>query len=104
MYRGYLFSLGHELGWATPNHNVIFELISLFLFVMILVHGSYRSLWQYLIGKRQPGTKPLIISMLDYSKTSNVSNTLVGIKIVDHSDVVGALPAGTAPTTSSFFT
>ena len=37
-------------------------------------------------------------------KTSNISHTLVGNKIVDHSDVVGASPAGAAPTTSSFST
>ena len=39
-----------------------------------------------------------------YPQTSNISHTLVGNKIVDHSDVVGALPVGTAPTTSSFLT
>ena len=37
-----------------------------------------------------------------YRETSNTSRTLVGNKIVDHSDVVGALPVGAAPTTSSF--
>ena len=37
-----------------------------------------------------------------YRKTSNISCTLVGNKIVDHSDVVGASPVGAAPTTSSF--
>ena len=37
-------------------------------------------------------------------KTSNISRTLVGNKIVDHSDVVGASPVGAAPTTSSFST
>ena len=37
-------------------------------------------------------------------QTSNTSRTLVGSKIVDHSDVIGTLPAGTAPTTSSFLT
>ena len=37
-----------------------------------------------------------------YRKTSNISRTLVGNKIVDHSDVVGASPVGAAPTTSSF--
>ena len=36
--------------------------------------------------------------------TSNISRTLVGNKIVDHSDVVGASPVGAAPTTSSFST
>ena len=39
-----------------------------------------------------------------YRKTSNISCTLVGNKIVDNSDVVGALPVGAAPTTSSFST
>ena len=35
-----------------------------------------------------------------YCKTSNISHTLVGSKIVDHSDVAGASPVGTAPTSS----
>ena len=39
-----------------------------------------------------------------YHKTSNISRTLVGNKIVDNSDVVGASPVGAAPTTSSFST
>ena len=41
---------------------------------------------------------------LTYRKTSNIRRTLVGNKIVDHSDVVGASPVGAAPTTSSFST
>ena len=41
---------------------------------------------------------------LTYRKTSNVSRTLVGNKIVDNSEVVGASPVGAAPTTSSFST
>ena len=40
--------------------------------------------------------------VIDYCQTSNISRTLVGNKIVDHSDVVGALPVSSAPTTSSF--
>ena len=39
-----------------------------------------------------------------YRQVSNISRTLVGNQIVDHSDVVGASPVGAAPTTSSFFT
>ena len=39
-----------------------------------------------------------------YRNISNISRTLVGNKIVDHSDVVGASPVGAAPTTSSFST
>ena len=40
----------------------------------------------------------------NYRQTSNISRTLFGNKIVDHSDVFGASPAGAAPTTSSFST
>ena len=40
----------------------------------------------------------------DYRKVSNIRRTLVGNKIVDPSDVVGASPVGAAPTTSSFST
>ena len=39
-----------------------------------------------------------------YRKTSNISRTLVGNKIVDNSDVDGASPVGAAPTSSSFST
>ena len=39
-----------------------------------------------------------------YRQVCNIRRTLVGNKIVDHSDVVGASPVGAAPTTSSFST
>ena len=39
-----------------------------------------------------------------YRKTSHISRTSVGDGIVDNADVVGALPVGAAPTTSSFST
>ena len=39
-----------------------------------------------------------------YRQVSNIKRTIVGNKIVDHSDVVGASPVGAAPTTSSFST
>ena len=38
----------------------------------------------------------------NYRQVSNISRTLEGNTIVDHSDVVGASPVGAAPTTSSF--
>ena len=41
---------------------------------------------------------------LVYRQVSNIRRTLVGNKIVDHSDVVGAPPVGATPTTSSFST
>ena len=43
-------------------------------------------------------------SKTNYRNVSNIRRTLVGNKIVDHSDVVGASPVGAAPTTSSFST
>ena len=45
-----------------------------------------------------------ILVCLRYRQVSNISRTLVGNKIVDHSDVVGASPMGAVPTTSSFST
>ena len=52
-----------------------------------------------------------MITMIDffifqntYRQNPNISDTLVGNKLVDHSDVVGASPVGAAPTTSSFST
>ena len=39
-----------------------------------------------------------------HRQTSNTSRTLVGSKIDDHSDVVGAPPVGAAPTTFSYST
>ena len=72
-------------------------------------------------GLLPDGTKPspesmLTLSSMDsmaftwqqfsrqYRKTSNIRRIVVGNKIVDHSDVVGASPVGIAPTTSSFST
>ena len=39
-----------------------------------------------------------------YHQTSDISDTLVGNNFVNHSEVVGASPIDTAPTTSSFST
>ena len=39
---------------------------------------------------------------MDYRETSNISGALVGNKIVDYSDVVGASHVVAPPTTSSF--
>ena len=50
------------------------------------------------------GDKPLSEPMMAYRQVSNIRRTLLGNKIVDHSDAVGASPVGAAPTTSSFLT
>ena len=44
--------------------------------------------------------KLTVPSFIDYREIFNISHALAGNKIVDHSDVVGASPAGAAPTTS----
>ena len=41
---------------------------------------------------------------VSHCQTSNISHTLVGNDIADHSDVVGASPVIAAPTTSLFST
>ena len=43
-------------------------------------------------------------TVTQYRQTSNISRTLVCNSFVDDTDVVGASPVGTAPTTSSFST
>ena len=43
-------------------------------------------------------------TMPRYHETYAISHTLVGNKIVHHTDVVGVAPTGDAPTTSSFST
>ena len=78
----------------------------------LFVRGFYRSLlYSHTKGQK---CESLVFSLLldapittqrnAYSKTYNIRRTLVGNKIVDHSDVVGASPVGAAPTTSSFST
>ena len=49
-------------------------------------------------------SKHYIDTVVYYRKVSNIRRTLIGKKIVDHSDVVGASPVGAAPTTSSLST
>ena len=48
----------------------------------------------------------IVRSLIKYHdhETSNTSRMFVCNKIVDHSDVVGTSPVGTAPITSSFLT
>ena len=43
-----------------------------------------------------------VTTRLSYRQISNIGRTIVGNKIVDHSDVVGASPVGAAQTKSSF--
>ena len=52
----------------------------------------------YFIGANLPMR---IVVFIKYRQVSNIRRTLVGNKIVDNSDVVGASPVGAAPTASS---
>ena len=57
-----------------------------------------------LILPEYSGSNTRMVDKNRYRKIYNIRRTLVGYKIVDHSDVVGASPVGAAPTTSSFST
>ena len=53
----------------------------------------------------KPSSETICTQFTDvYCQASNISHTLVGNIVVDHSDVVGAPPVVVAPTTSSFLT
>ena len=67
---------------VTSSHVVEYAIFQASIYIVYIDHGKMRP-------KR---------------KLSNIRRTLVGNKIVDHSDVVGASPVGAAPTTSSFST
>ena len=73
-----------------------------------LQHLSSSSYFQCVTyGTRTPFWKCLVRTLLsyhNYCQTFNISCSLVGVKLLDHSDVVGTSPVGTAPTTSSFST
>ena len=55
-------------------------------------------------NKRQATWPPSKDMISTYRETSNISRTLVGNKLVDHWDIVGASPVSAAPTTSSLST
>ena len=63
---------------------------------------------QFVYNLLKQGSLPMsrmFILTVEYTvKPPIIRRTLVGIKIADHSDVVGASPVGAAPTTSSFST
>ena len=55
MYRGYLFSLGHELGWATPNRNLTkygygWVITSLIFYVNVITIGTPYNTAPYITG------------------------------------------------------
>ena len=75
----------------------------LYVSTFLLQNGALWDLWDGFIV-RLAEQQPWGLAHLIYHKTSDIRRTLVGNKIVDHSDVVRASPVGAAPTTSSFST
>ena len=67
-------------------------------------NNTYSSGWYEYVENAHPGRKWAHLLIFIYRQVSNISRTLAGYKIVDHSDVVAASPVGAAPTTSSFLT
>ena len=76
------------------------------LFSLFFFAGSLNS-YLIIIFIHYFGVPGMIHSLkvtVKYRQTSNIYRILVGNKIVDHSDVVGASPVGAVPTISSFST
>ena len=71
----------------------IYALVSWVIFVQVMACNKVDPLW----GQATTWYNA-------YRQVSNIRRTLVGNRIVDNSDVVGASPVGAAPTTSSLST
>ena len=61
-------------------------------------------MWHIYILSKNFDCRESLELKVNYHQASNISHALIGNKIVDHSDVVGASPVGAAPTASSFLT
>ena len=100
--------------WKKKYSNFLF-----FHFIRVCKDLSVDLLYAFCVGNSHAifGSKPFVyetknigwvmgvqLSDPTYCKNSNIRGTLAGNNIVDHSYVVGALPVGAAPTTSSFST
>ena len=68
-------------------------------FYHLVISGSFFEKTSAFFCKTYTGLVKVNISN-KYRQVSNISRTLVGNKIVDQSDVVGASPVGAVPTTS----
>ena len=72
--------------------------------VQIAIHHTFQT-YVYLYTNIHWRTHSHWYSYISYIyQISNIRRTLAGNKIVDHSNVVGASPGSSAPTTSSFTT
>ena len=113
-------SLGSDNGLAPHQRQALSKLVLSIgpwgthfseIFIEIATFSFKKMYLKTLSGKWQPFVSASICQpyllhccIQYYRKVSNIRGTLIGNKIVDHSDVVGASPVGAAPTTSSFST
>ena len=66
-------------------------------------HGNTYGFMQFAgLSSTNPAFSTYFSNSFKSRQTSNIRRALVGHKIVDHSDLVGASPGGAAPTTSLF--
>ena len=86
-----------DLGVATSQTHEPVLRSSVLQLLLLLPHS-------HPVNNIRPNMKQEQSEAAIYRQVSNISHTLVGNEIVDHSDVVGASPVGAAPTTSSFST
>ena len=86
-----------KLPYFVAHNAQLYSFININFIVLVserFLHNQYLVDWYLFIS----------ISQSIYNQTSNISRILVGNRIVDYSDEVGASPIGAAPTTSSFST
>ena len=92
------WSLGILINWrenaAGSKHPLTYVLLRVLIKIDMLKKITYICILYHFATMR----------LCKYRKTFGISRALVGNKIVDNSDVVGASPVGAAPTTSSFST
>ena len=91
----------NEITYPSPNFNCCTVWEWIISFIPHFYHGcNYLSM----LGLKLIPKRGFKWYGLNYRQISNMRCTPVGNLIVEHSDVVGASPVGTAPTTSSFST
>ena len=104
-------------GWQLQKFRFILKFVLHFLCIGIIsMHDTkpwiqhrhpmekipcYNAKALYILRMRTSVIRWLIIRTGHYLQVSNISRTLVGNEIVDHSAIVRASPVGAAPTTSS---
>ena len=93
-------NLGYIFFKSVMFNTIYFLFVMAIIFVIVrelLLSPGFDQCYMTSLGKLRSNWR--VFSK--YRKSSNKSRTLVGNKVVDHSDVVGASPVGAAPTTSS---